>query len=460
MKQLKFKTTLCLILLCFLSIKIFHLIFQKGISWDSAVYIGMGKHIFSLGKTGLWEPARPLVWPFILGFIWKINLDPMIWGRILELMFSLGCIYITYLIGKETFNENIALLSSILLAFSPTFLFYSSTLLTGIPSTFFALLSVYFFIKERYALTGFLIGISFATRFLQLLTLLPILFILVLYKKRKLQKTIKLACGISIVIIPYLIINFLLYKNPIHPLLLQSFMAKYTGWIFHQPPSFYFIRLLKENLLILFAIIGTIAILTKKDYKKTTILSIFLLFLAFFTLIAHKEMRFTIVFLPYLYLITSYGIFKSLSSINKKKITYTVITIIGIIWLTQQTIQITTPQYQEYPEFGNYLEKDEVKNNIWVTNPIFIVNSNKKADELIYYPLYNSKKIGLLKEKLPKAEHILIDTCDILPCPPEDVDCNEKTTEFLNTIKKDFQTFHYKKERNCEEFIFTTISSP
>ena len=102
---------------------------------------------------------------------------------------------------------------------------------------------------------------------------------------------------------------------------------------------------------------------------------------------------------------------------------------------------------------------NNAEKGIWITNPLFIVNTNKKAEELIYYPLYNSKKIDQLKEKLPKAEHILIDTCDILPCPETDKTCNEKTSNLINSIKKDFTTIHHKKEGNCEQFIFKkTIS--
>ena len=43
--------------------------FNDDIWWDSAVYLGMGKHIYSLGEVGLWESSRPLIWPLILGFL-------------------------------------------------------------------------------------------------------------------------------------------------------------------------------------------------------------------------------------------------------------------------------------------------------------------------------------------------------------------------------------------------------
>jgi len=297
------------------------------------------------------------------------------------------------------------------------------------------------------------------TRFLQFFILIPFIFFLIIQKKDKLKNILNLAYGFSIVFIPYLILNLALYKNPIYPFTLQIFMSRYTGWIFNQPLSFYFINLLKENFLLLFSIVGTIIILKKtKDQKKTTILSIFLLFFILFNSIAHKEMRFTLVFLPYMYLISSYGLTKTLNSIKKRKnVFYITITIIGIIWLIQTVNQIEAPPYAEYPEFTNYIAREDIKDGLWISNPVFIANSNKKADELIYYPLYNSKKITKLKEKFPKANHILIDTCDILPCPEEDKDCNKETKDLLDSLKRDFTTVHNKKELNCEQFIFTSL---
>jgi hypothetical protein len=446
---------LYLIMLFFLLIKIFHLINQKGMTWDSAVYIGMGRYIFSLGKIGLWESSRALVWPVFLGFLWRIGLNPVVFGKILELMFGLGCIYLVYLIGKDIFNEKIALLSAFFLAFSPTFLFYSSNMLTGIVSTFFSLLGIYFLIGNKYFLAGLFVSLGFMTRFLQLFVLIVIIFMLFLYKKNKLKNIINLSYGFLIILIPYLILNIFLYKNPIYPLLLQVFMSKYTGWIFNQPLSFYFINLFKENFLILFAIIGTIIILKQKDYKKSIILGIFLLFFVFFNLIAHKEMRFILVFLPYMCLTMSYGIFKSLKLVKKrKKLFNLVVIIVGIVLLVQISSQIKVPMYKEYGKFMDYVEKDDVKEGIWISNPIFIVNSNKKADELIYYPLYNSKRIDVLKGKLLKTNHILIDTCDILPCPAADKNCYGETGNFLDLIEEDFEAFYYKKEDSCEQFIF------
>ena len=73
--------------------------------WDSAVYAGMGKYIFSDGQFGLWEPIRPLTLPIILGFFWKIGLNPLIAGEIFILLISVGVIILTYILSNNLFDS-------------------------------------------------------------------------------------------------------------------------------------------------------------------------------------------------------------------------------------------------------------------------------------------------------------------------------------------------------------------
>ena len=152
--------------------------------WDSAVYIGMGKYIYSFGNSGFWEASRPLVWPLLLGFFWKVGLNAVFFGRLLELLFAAGCILLTYLIGKQIFNRKTGILSALFLAFSPTFYFFSTISLSEIPSLFFALISIYFFINKKYFLTGLFSGLAFMTRFLESLVFIAILLIFILYSKK------------------------------------------------------------------------------------------------------------------------------------------------------------------------------------------------------------------------------------------------------------------------------------
>lgn len=133
--------------------------------WDEAVYIGMGKFLFSSGQAGLWEPIRPILLPLLLGFLWKIKLNPIFLGELLIIGFSTGVLILTYLLGKEVYNKTIGLIATALVAITPVFYLHSSLILTGIPATFFILLSLYCLVKNNFWLAGLFSGLAFLTRF-------------------------------------------------------------------------------------------------------------------------------------------------------------------------------------------------------------------------------------------------------------------------------------------------------
>ena len=80
----------------------------KNPSWDTSSYILMGKYLYSFGQIGLWESFRPILYPAILGFFWKLGGDPILLVNILDMCFGLGSIYIIYLIGKAVFSNRVA----------------------------------------------------------------------------------------------------------------------------------------------------------------------------------------------------------------------------------------------------------------------------------------------------------------------------------------------------------------
>ena len=175
-----------LIFFIFLIVKLFSLFIVADIWWDSAVYLGMGKYVYSSGNVGLWEDSRPIVWPLILGFFWKIGLDAIFFGKLLVVLFSLGILLLTYLIALDIFNRKIAIISALFLVFSQTFFLFSNILHAEIPSTFFVLLGFYYFLRKRYSLSGLFLGIAFMTRFFQIfafVALASILFYLFVRKK-------------------------------------------------------------------------------------------------------------------------------------------------------------------------------------------------------------------------------------------------------------------------------------
>jgi len=444
-----------LIFFVFFIIKVYSLFVAHDIWWDSSVYVGMGKYIYSSGEAGLWEPSRPLVWPLILGFFWKIGLNPVFFGKLLVIVFSSGILLLTYLIALHIFNRKVAILSSLFLALSSTFFLFGNILHPEIPSTFFALLGFYYFIKKKYGFSGLFLGIAFMTRFFQIFIAIPLLLILlylIAKNKESFRRLLNFSIFFLIPIIPYLILNYFLYNNIFHPFLLQFWMSNNTGWVFFQPFWFYFINLVKENILILFSVLGLLFIFRKYD-SKLIMAIVFLFIFVPYNLVAHKEMRLLIPALPFLYILTGYGLlyFVNLFKRNKKLI----LSLLLFIFLILNIPDLRFDRYDDNLDvFYNYIEAKEIGNGLWLTNPAFIAFSDDKADELIYFPLYNSEKIDELSSDIADAEHILINTCDILPCPPSDSSCSEKHDDFIDLLKERFTLESFSEKGQCKYYIF------
>ena len=455
-RKLKENAGIILIVVLFLFIFLLKLNPNADLWWDSSVYINMGKYIYSFGETGLYEASRPLVWPLLLGFFWKMGLDALFFGKLMVLLFGVGIIILTYLIADELFTRRIALISSLMLAFSPVFFLFNSIMFTEIPSTFFILFGFYFFIKKKYNPAGMLFGIAFMTRFFQIIIIIPIylFFIYLTVRKKTTIKQIFISLLFFLLpIIPYLILNFLLYNNPIYPFQLQAWMAKFTGWIYHQPFDFYLINLVKENALILFSILGIVLVL--RNEKKYKCIVPFVLLLAFlpYNFASHKEMRFLIPIFPFLYILSGYGIVKFSEFFRNHN--STILSIIILIGIIQIHPQLRLNDYDDKLDtFYNFVKNN--KEGVWISNPSFIAYKDIKAEELIYYPLYDIDRIDQLQRNVDDAKYVLINTCDILPCPPYEDSCMEEHENFLNTLKGNFNLYYNKKLDNCEHYIFTS----
>ena len=184
--------------------------------WDSGVYIGMGKYLFSLGDIGLWEHIRPALWPAVLGLLWFVKLSPIIAGRALEIFLSLGIVWLSYIIARHYFDKKSALVSAVIIAFSSTFFFMGFHLYSEIPSVFFALLGVYLFAKDRHYLSGLSAGLAFASKFPSGIFIVC-MGIALIFLKPSLRKYVYLGAGFLTVFVPYLALNHLAAGSMFQP---------------------------------------------------------------------------------------------------------------------------------------------------------------------------------------------------------------------------------------------------
>jgi len=445
-----------IIIALFIVSNLIFLNFYSDVWWDSAVYIGMGRYIYSFGNSGLWESSRPIVWPLMLGFLWKIGLNVVLVGRILEIVFGSLCILLTYVIGRKLFNEKIAILSSIFLALSPTFFFFNGIMLTEVVSTFFSLVAIYFFIDKKYFISGLFLGISFMTRYLQLFVFVSMILVNLSHFNKKNIK--KIVIGFAIAILPFLILNQILYNNVSYPFIQQIALSKNSGWLNYHPLSYYLIELFKENFLYLLSIFGILLIFKRKNTNKIAISMTFILFFIFFNSIKQKEMRLLIILMPYMYLLASYSIFHFFHHFKSK---IAKIVLIAAVLLSLTASLMTTFIYynnesnkiNQYAVFQDRLEKISSSAKIWISNPIMAAFSDNKIDNIIYYPFFDEEKKKELLKEIQKADFIFLDSCD-LACKPSDVLCENSKDELIKSFKQQLKIIYSFKTNQCNQVIF------
>ena len=448
------------IIILFLLIELYISFSYKDVWWDSSVYIGMGKYIYSNGKLGLWEESRPLVLPIILGLGWLVGFNAVYFGKTISIIFAVLTIFVTYKIGLKLFSKNIGILAAFFVAFSYTFLFFSQNILTEIPATLFTLLAFYFFITDRFFLTGFFSGLALMTRFFQIFALIGLCIVFLTYFSKKpnfLRKFSYIVLGASIFIVPYLLLNYYLYNDVILPFKVQAHLTKTTGWTQYREFGFYFTGLLKENFLII--LLAATPFFFKKNYKFYVLLSIPLIYLLVLSFAKHKEMRFIIVIMPFLYLIMAYCILQIYNKISYKKFTFGLFFIVIILWLLtvfssfKEDIASYELQKNNYGfiYFQDYLIEN--RGNLWITNPLYALYSNNRINGLIYF--YSSKNlIKFVNENKDKVDIVLFNNCDI-PCPPADLDplCAESRKILYNALSN-LKKIYDKEINNCRYQIF------
>lgn len=448
-----------IIVILFLCANIAFLYFYTDVWWDSSVYTGIGKYIYSLGKSGLWEESRPLIWPLILGLGWFIGLDAVFFGRIISLVFAVLILFMIYKIGNKLFSKKAGLLAAFFTAFSYTFLFFSSNILTEIPSTFFVLLAFYFFLENKFFLTGLFSGLAVMTRLFQFFTLIGFALVFLVYFFRKpnfYKKLFYVVIGALLAILPYVLLNYYLYEDILLPFKVQGHLTKTTGWMIYQEHWFYFMGLIKENFFLIFLL--TLPLFFKKNYKFYALTLMPLIYLIIFSVIRHKEMRFMLVIMPFLYLLTAYCLLQIYNKIKQKNIALAIFSLMLIAWIIMTFVAFKDIVHYKYQRddqgllyFQNYLKIH--KGNVWITNPLYALHSDGRIDGLLYF--YSSDNlINFIGENKDKVEIVLFNSCDI-PCPPSDIDhlCTENRKIFDTTLHNLKKT--YEKEINsCKYQIF------
>lgn len=418
-------------------------------SWDPAVYIQMGKYLYSNGHLGLIEPYRPLTWPLLLGAIFKLGFSPILCGKILEFLFSIGSIVLVYLIGLKVFDQTTGLIAALFFSFSPTHFYFGNTLYADIPAAFFGLLSVLLFIEGKYFLSGILISLTFFTKFIYFIPLAIMTGFS--FSAASTNTSIKsnppliiFIKGIMLPTIFFLSLNFRLYHNVFQPFLDANkiYSQIYFNWS-HGITLCVRKLFTTERSVFIFTPLMILALIQHKVSRLKVM--IFAIGIGLFLWIGKWPMgisRFLTACVPYLYLSSVYGFLTAYRSSLKLYIKGFLLCLLVYClgWQIHQVDKIDFPE-NELSIFQKYVitHSPAIKDGLWISDPSMTVFSNLKIQELMYYPVFNTPKIIELTNNLPKANYIFYDGSLLICRPTNDKICAEAKEKLLKRIMNNFE---------------------
>ena len=450
-----FKSPILYILLAALLFRLYFFINHGVAWWDASAYIGMGKQIFSGGLYGVNVNFRPLLLPLILGFAWKIGINPLVFGMVFDLALNLASIYLAYIIAKKIINRRAGWIAAILMAISPALIFYSSRVLTENIAVFLTLLCIYFILEKKYFSAGISAGICVWARYPQAL-LLPAILVFILFIEQnyrikiRLMKSLKALVGFAVPVSMLALYNLAAFGNAFYQLSeAQNVIAK-AGSIIPSPWFFYFGAVIAECF---FAVlIFYSAWLSAKEGKKETWLLyiIFAVFFIYYSTVARKEIRYLMVALPALYIPVAHALenlyFRRISGKHAAK--YIVIALIALMavfsFFSMKSMNSDFYRPENPDAMKNFYNSGLVNGKTAISSsPVPIAYNDLKLevmDQEKYYSYVNAT-----------SDYYMFYTCDFY-CTTQD--CLKTKNTFLNIISKTKKLAYEKELEGCSYLLY------
>lgn len=447
--------------------------------WDEAVYLGMGKYVYSLGNAGLWEVLRPPGLSLLTGLGWRLGLPQLAFSEVVAVLFGVGNIVLCYFIAKRLFDRKVAILSAALLAAAPLFYLYSSYILTEVPSSFFILASVLAFISRRYSLSGSLAAVSMLFKFPNGLLLFAIAATVAYavvrdssHFRQQLLNLVKIASSFVIVTLPFLVFNYVFYR----PFTSNPFDAVFRPYIlgaWHQSnPSkaiegqlynygFYVVQALKQHFVIAFIVVAAF-IFWKKNWfndQGKLLLGISLaLYAAYFSYILNKDERFLILFLPALCIFSAAAFLEAFSYLRHLRLNAKSSVAARLLTVASVSLLLLSFGFALYNDFGFYGWRPSAEpavaselyrsiSNLGIKGPVLTSEPVFSAyNDNLFFPFYFTSFEGIPAELKPlneweqnKSFEAVIFSEQTLFCPETDVECQSARSNLYPYLKLSFR---------------------
>ncbi|MEK6959728.1 MAG: glycosyltransferase family 39 protein [Nanoarchaeota archaeon] len=457
------------ILIVFIAWRLYFMTRNHDVIWDEAVYLGIGKFLWSAGGAGLWEIIRPIGLPSLIGLPWKLGLDQIFWAEIIAIAFSSGCVFLTYRLGAKMHSKTAGAIAAMILATAPTFFLYSGYVLTDIPSTFFLLLALNLFYDKKIAWSGLAAGLAFMTRFPHGLALaalggtLGIYYLLDRKSSERFDRMWKFLAAFSILPALYMIANWFLYHNETS----KTWHALFRPWILASwhagNPSegaesalFYFKGILGEDFLMWLAALGLIWFLLKKEYEeqeKAAPWIVLIVYLLYFSSILNKQMRFAMPMLPLLSIFGAVGLVETIEWIGytpERKRQLRAFALAAVIACLALFLYPEDQKYygwrfeQPQPivrEVYKYFDSNDVKGVVLTADPLVAAYSSG-----YFEPFYFSvdSTAAIYDQTIGSAWGVLY-VPEAFWCGADDKTCKDGLTALESKIKRDNELVLEKK---------------
>jgi hypothetical protein len=397
-------------------------------SWDEAVYLGMGKYLYSAGAVGLWENIRPIAWPLLTGLVWKLGFNQLIASEALMLLMASGCLILTYIIALRAFDKKTAVIASIIMSMTPVFFIHSGYFFTEIPSLLFVLLAVFFITRDKPIYAGMAAGSAFLFKFPQGIALLivgiALCIRLIIVRHRSLRSFMgpfaRLSIGFAVILVPFLFFNYVLYhaywpgvNAIIMPLVRASehqaniyqsvfyTLGSHDWWAYLINVLYYPLIIAKQQFIVLLCLVALFYYIPARWYRnpdQNLIMISFLVYIIYLTWILNKQERFLPLFLPFVCILAA-TVLRAEMPLSWKRLTARRI-LFGMLFIGSLLCaalhiysewRVAPSGEPDIVSFYRYFDQSPISGQIQTTDPVFSVYSNRK-----YIPVYDTMDPGTL----------------------------------------------------------------
>lgn len=356
-------------------------------------------------------------------------------AELLIILMGSGTVFLTFLIGKEIFNEKVGLFSSLLLATQPLHWFLSPRVLSDVPVTFMVALTSYLFLRAQktgkpkdYYLTAACLGLSVLTKVNGLITIVPIGLFLVIEHRNKpknlLKKKYLVPLAIVILIVgswflaTYLSFGDRYFLKTALTRLTQSQAGRAVGA--NSNPFYYLMNLhsiLRLPLAIVFGF-GILALVLAKFKNFTYPLLWFVSFLVVSSFLSIKVPRYLLPLIPAVCLIGGFGLDKVRRDLENKKHTLMIIIAILIVVSAFQfragsaLTQSKAQTYVKLRQAGRWLKAHTTREDKIIAASIGQIRWFSNRDCYSSKAFESKEKfLGLIKNK--SIEYIELDSWEV-----------------------------------------------